>query len=254
KEEVLHPEGSINPQRDILLFEKLLIEEDLTLIVERIQRIESELKKGKKDNQKEFELLNRLKETLESKKALRSVELTIDEERLIRGFKLLSLKPITRVVNLGEEKKQADIEKLKNELNQEGFSVIEFYGRLEFEIEELEDEKLKEDFLKDLGIELCGVEVFIKKVYDNIGLITFFTIGEDQVRGWSILKGIKAPQAAGKIHSDMERGFIRTEVIDYTKFKDAPSFHSAKQKGILRQEDKDYIVKDGDIINFKFSI
>lgn len=254
KEEVLHPEGSINPQRDILLFEKLLIGEDSALIIERIQRIEDELKKGKKDNQKEFELLNKLKGMLENNKALRSIELTQDEEKLIRGFKLLSQKPIARVVNLGEEKKQADIEKLKNELNQAGFSVIEFYGRLELEMEALEDEKLKEDFLKDLGIELSGAEVFIKKIYDATGLITFFTIGEDQVRGWSIINGTKAPEAAGKIHSDMERGFIKAEVIEYSKFKDAPSFHSAKQKGILRQEDKDYIVNDGDIINFKFSV
>ncbi len=254
REEVLHTEGSINPQSDILLFERLLIEEDLALIIERIQRIEGELKKGKKDNQKEFELLNRLKEELENKKALRNIELTLDEEKLIRGFKLLSQKPIARVVNLGEEKKQADIEKLKNELNQAGFSVIEFYGRLELEMEALEDEKLKGDFLKDLGIELSGAEVFIKRIYDNIGLITFFTIGEDQVRGWSIIKGTKAPEAGGKIHSDMESGFIKAEVIEYYKFKDAPSSHSAKTKGFLRQEDKDYIVNDGDIINFKFSV
>ncbi len=254
REDVLHLEGSIDPIRDIDIFEKLLIEQDLSQINSRMEKVELELKKGRKDNQKEFDVLSKLKSHLEENKLIRNLELSLDDERLIRGFKFLSIKPICWVANLGEEKKQDYIDSLKNELGSRGIKLFEFYGRVELEIEELEDEQLKDEFLKDLGISLSGLEIFIKTIYDNIGLITFFTIGDDQVRGWPIISQTKAPQAAGKVHSDMERGFIKAEVVEYFKFKDATSFNQAKTKGYLRQESKGYIVQDADVINFKFSV
>lgn len=250
REDVLHTEGSIDPKRDIALFEEILINEDLAAVNERITRVETELKKGRKENQKEFDVLTKCRAILENKKPLRTLRLSLDEEKLIRGFKYLSLKPIVRVVNSGEEKKQPDIEKLKNELSK----CIPFYGRLELEMEELTDEALKADFLKDLGVTLCGAEIFIKQIYDNTGLITFFTVGDEITRGWAIIKGTKAPQAGGKIHTDIERGFIKAEIIEYGKFIESRSFNAAKQKGYLRQEDKDYVIQDGDIVNIKFSV
>ncbi len=254
REDVLHAEGSIDPKRDIALFEEILINEDLAAVNERITRVEAELKKGRKENQKEFDVLAKCKASLENKKPLRTLGLSLDEEKLIRGFKYLSLKPIVRVVNSGEEKKQPDIEKLKNELSKDGISCISFYGRLELEMEELTDEALKADFLKDLGVTLSGAEIFIKQIYDNTCLITFFTVGDEITRGWAIIKGTKAPQAGGKIHTDIERGFIKAEIIEYVKFVEARSFNAAKQKGYLRQEDKDYVIQNGDIVNIKFSV
>ncbi len=252
---VPHPKGEVNPLRDIAEVESDLIVLDLEVAQNRIKRIESELQKGKKDEGKECICLKRLVKELESEIPLRQVAISEDEKRLIRAYQFLSQKPLVVILNISEEQIGKPIsDKLKALDQSNAMAVIPFCGKLEMEIFEL-DETERAEYLKGIGLNGLSRDVVLDGIYARLGLLSFFTVVGDEVRAWGIRSGAKANEAAGKVHSDMERGFIKAEVIGFDDFKKCDfSFVNAKTKGLLRLEAKDYIIKDGDIINFKFSV
>ncbi len=255
---ITHPSGSIDIKRDIENLELELIFSDLFQIEKRIERIEKDLKKIKnKDLEREYDLLNKLKETLSEEKPLRTIDISPEDEKLIRGYTFLSLKPILHVINLNEN----EIEKAKNPteyFNLEGTvgknsRIVAMCAEIEEEIAQLpeEDKKL---FLEDLGIEEAAKDKLIHENYKLLGLISFFTVGEDEVKAWTIKNGTIAKKAAGQIHSDIEKGFIRAEVVKFDDFYKHKSMAKIKELGLMKLEGKEYLVEDGDIINFRFNI
>ena len=245
--EIPHPAGSIKPERDVREMEDELILADLIMIEKRMERVEKDLKKIKsKELKDEFELLDRLKKNLENNIPIRELELKGGEEFLTRGFQFLSQKPIIHLVNLAEGDNKVE-DKGKNSI------IISFYGKIEQEILDLDEDERK-IFMKEYGIDNSIRDEFLRKSYELLNLISFFTVGEDEVRGWTIKKGDNAYEAAGKIHTDLQKGFIRAEVIYWEDFIKSEGFKIAKEKGLLRLEGKEYIVKDGDIVHIRFNI
>lgn len=228
---------------------------DMEAIQNRTSALKKDIARGKKEEKKEYELLLRCQESLEKEMPLKGMNLTEEEDKLIRGYKFLTLKPMLVVANLSEEQLSSPpTEKLKEMLNARGIKLVEICGKAEMEILELE-EKDRKDFLKELGIRESGRDRFIRGCYEALDLVSFFTVVGNEVKAWTVKKGTSALEAAGKIHTDMQRGFIRAEVINYKTFIDCQSsLKEAKSKGLLRLEAKEYIVQDGDIINFKFSV
>ncbi len=252
-----HHSQTIDILRDIKSFENELILFDYILVDKRVERINNNLKRGLKEKEDELKLFLKLKEHLEKEVPLRELCFTEQELRLLLPYKFLSTKPLIHVVNHGEHSDQtlkSEITSLKEKyVDSTNTSLISLCATLEKEISELpkEDRKI---FLKELGIEEPASKLLVMASYKLLGFISFFTVGEDEVRAWTIKKGMTAKEAGGKIHSDIEKGFIRSEVISYKDFIETGSIKEAKEKGLLRLEGKNYIVEDGDIMNFRFNV
>lgn len=258
---VPHPEGSIDPCRDAELFELELIIADLGVVEKRLEKIDAEIgrKKGpeKQTLEQEKELLSKFKEQLTSEKPLRTVELSDEEQKLIRGYTFLSQKPMLIVANIDESdigKEKIDkLDKLQSFADSKEIPVLTFCAKTEMEIAQL-DEADRAEFMTALGIVESGREKLIKASYALLRLIAFFTVGEDEVKAWTITKGTPAQEAARKIHSDIARGFIRAEVAPYESIRTLGTWNNAKDKGQVRLEGKEYLVADGDCINFRFAV
>ena len=254
---VVHVDGSINPIRDIETINLELIFADLETIQKRLDRAKKAIKADKK-YQVEIDLLERIQKTLEEGKSARTLELSEEEKELIKDSFLLTLKPILYIANISEsqlENAQDDsyVKQVKEYAENENASVIPLCVKIEEELSGLE-EKDKKEMLEAIGLEESGLDKVIKASYDLLGLMSFLTAGEPEVRAWTIKKGTKAPEAAGKIHSDIQRGFIRAEVVAYQDLMKEGSMHAAKEKGLVRSEGKDYIMQDGDIVLFRFNV
>jgi GTP-binding protein YchF len=258
EESVVHPLGDTGPRRDVETVELEMIYGDLELVDKRLERIEQAAKRGKKPDEPEKKLLLKCKEALEKEKPLREVEFSEEERRAMSHLQFMSIKPEVVVLNIGEEEMNTETARVTEEEIEGLFRtgpvrVLSVCGKIEMEIAQLQAEEAKA-FLDDLGIEEPALNKLIRVSYDLLGLISFLTSGEDEVRAWTIGKGMNAQKAAGKIHSDIERGFIRAEVISYDDFISCGSMVAAREKGLLRLEGKTYEVADGDIINFRFNV
>ena len=254
---VIHVDGSVNPLRDIETINLELIFADLETLDKRLDKAKKNLKADKK-YQAEIDLIEKLKENLNNGIPARAVECNEDEQELVKDMFLLTTKPILYIANVSEE--QLDnvendelVKQVKEYASAEKAEVIPLCVKIEEELSGLEDDDKKE-MLEALGLEESGLDKVIKRSYDLLGLMSFLTAGEPEVRAWTIKKGTKAPQAAGKIHSDIERGFIKAEVVSYDDLMREGSMVAAKEKGLVRSEGKEYIMKDGDIVLFKFNV
>ena len=254
---VVHVDGSIDPLRDIETINLELIFADIETIEKRLDRARKALKADKKA-QAEIDVLEKIKNTLESGKCARTLSLSDEEKELIKDTFLLTMKPSLYIANVSEEQLQntnndENVKKVIEYAKNENAEVIPLCIKIEEELASLENED-KQEMLEALGLNESGLDKVIKASYDLLGLMSFLTAGEPEVRAWTIKKGTKAPQAAGKIHSDIERGFIRAEVVSYDDLIREGSMNAAKEKGLVRSEGKDYIMKDGDIVLFRFNV
>lgn len=254
---VTHVAGKIDPISDIETINLELMLSDLEMIENRLKKVEK-MAKGDKSYIKELELLETLKSSIEEEKPLRSLSFTDEELNLIKSFSLLSLKPVLYVCNVSEDDLLAEedneyVKQVKAYAKEEGSEVITVSAKIESEISQLTEEEKKE-FLAELGLKESGLDKLINASYDLLGLMSFLTAGEKEVRAWTIKKGTKAPQAAGKIHSDIERGFIRAEVINYKDLLECGGMSKAKEKGLVRLEGKEYVMQDGDVVLFRFNV
>ena len=257
-ENIIHVSGSVDALRDVDIINMELILSDIELIEKRIDRV-SKAMKGDKTLAGELELLNRAKAWLDEGHSARSMELSEDEAILLDQSPLLSRKPIIYVANIGEDEVSGEYESnpnyiaLKDFAEKEHSGIIPVCAGIEAEIAELEGED-KAMFLSDLGLSESGLDRLIKAGYTLLGLISYLTGGPQEVRAWTIKRGTKAPQAAGKIHSDFERGFIRAEVIAFDDLVACGTMAVAKEKGLVRSEGKEYVMKDGDVVLFRFNV
>ena len=256
---IVHVDGNINPVRDIETINFELIFSDIEVLDRRIAKVVRGAKNDK-TLAKELELLNRIKEHLENGKLAKTFELNDEEEEeWFATYNLLTAKPVIFAANVEEdslgtaEDDNEYVAKVREYAQEFGAEVFVVCAQIEQEISEL-DEDEKKEFLDDLGLEESGLEKLIKASYSLLGLISYLTSGEDETRAWTITKGTKAPQAAGKIHTDFERGFIRAEVVNYKDLAEHGSMLAAKEKGLVRSEGKEYVVQDGDVILFKFNV
>lgn len=258
---VPHTSGSIDPLRDAELLELELILADLAVVEKRLQKLDQEIqrKKGPERTSAELEkeLLARFKDDLTSEKPLRNVKLSEDELKIVRGYTFLSEKPLLMVANIDESEiekvETATLQKLTPFAQAKGAPLLTLSAKIEMEIAQL-DEKERGEFLSALGILEPSRDKVVKAAYQLLDVIPFFTVGEDEVKAWTITRGTHAQEAARKIHSDIARGFIRAEVAAFDALKECGSWHGAKEKGLVRLEGKDYIVQDGDCINFRFAV
>jgi GTP-binding protein YchF len=263
---VLHPMNNVNPSRDIEALELELIFGDLELVEKRLERMEDGIKKGKKPNDAEKSLLLKCKDTLEKEIPLRNIILNDKERKAMKHLQFVSTKPEVVVLNVGEndlntkrghellnKAKEYFESKYKAPLLVTCYSLLSLCGKIEMEIAQLDQDDAGA-FLNDLGIQEPALNKLINVSYDLLGLISFLTVGEDEVRAWTIDRGATAQKAAGKIHSDIERGFIRAEVINFEDFILCGDMSTARDRGLLRLEGKGYEVRDGDIINFRFNV
>ncbi len=254
---VVHVDGSVDPIRDIETINLELIFADIETVNKRLDKAKKNLKADKK-YQFEIDLLEKIKQTLENGLSARTLEFNEDEQLLVKDMFLLTTKPILYIANVSEEQLQ-DAEndplvlKVKEYAKKEKAEVIPLCVKIEEELSSLEDEDKKE-MLEALGLSESGLDKVIKKSYNLLGLMSFLTAGEPEVRAWTIKKGTKAPEAAGKIHSDIQRGFIKAEVVSYDDLMKEGSMLAAKEKGLVRSEGKEYIMQDGDIVLFKFNV
>lgn len=255
------PEGGLNPLRDVRKVNDELMLADLTLVETRLERIEKGLH-GRKivpgsPQTMELELMQKIRDQLENEKPLKELDLSNDEVKMIRSFDFLTLKPMIVVANVGEDQiGQSDnplLTGLREYCAAEGMELIELAANIEMEVAQLPEAEEKE-YLEALGIEEPARNKVVQSAYRALGLISFFTSGEDEVKAWTVDKGSKAVEAAGKIHSDLARGFIRAEIVSYDDFAKAGSWDAAKAAGLMRLETKDYIVKDGDIMVVRFKV
>lgn len=254
--DVIHVEGSVNPGRDIDIIEDELILKDLESVEKRYENLKKQARSGDKKIATEYEVVERLKEHLEEGNTARTFEAEDDERRAYKDLFLLSGKPVLYACNVSEEDVNSGnsyVDEVKEIAARHNDEVVTFCAKIEAEIAEL-DEDEKEMFLEELGLESAGLDRLIRGAYSNLGLITYFTAGPKEVRAWTIRKGTKAPQAAGVIHTDFERGFIRAETIAYDDYISLGSEKAARDAGKMRQEGKDYIVKDGDVMLFRFNV
>lgn len=256
--DVTHVSGSVDPLRDIDVIELELVLADLDSVQKRVERTRKNLKSGDKKYAAELDVLEKLESCLENGRPARSVSLTEEERVLIRDVHLLTTKPILYAANVGEDEvadatRNPHVAKVMDRAKQENAEVVVVCAQLEAEIAELEGED-RQAFLADLGLSESGLDRLIQSAYQLLGLVTYFTAGEPEVRAWTIRNGTKAPQAAGVIHSDFERGFIRAEVVHFDDLMVARSHAAARDAGKVRLEGKDYIVVDGDVIHFRFNV
>ena len=257
-DDIIHVEGSIDPIRDVETIDIELILSDLEIVERAIDRTVKAAKSDKKLLEK-LAVLEKVKAALEAGKCARAVGLDADEQAWIEESRLLTLKPIIYVANISEGEVGGDYEnnegyiKLKAHAESEGSEIIAVSAQIEAELAELDGEE-KMSFLSDLGIEESGLDKLIKSGYSLLGLISFLTAGPKEVRAWTITKGTKAPGAAGKIHTDFERGFIRAEVVSFEDLVREGDRTKVKEKGLLRSEGKEYVMKDGDVVEFLFNV
>ena len=253
---IIHVDGSINPVRDIETINLELVFADLETVEKRIDRA-SKLIKGDKKYQLEFDTWKKVRDALQNGKPARSLEYTDEELEIVRDGFLLTMKPILYVANVSEDQlldeNDANVNSVKEYAKQDKAEVIKLCVKIEEELSSL-DGNDKKEMLEALGLEESGLDKVIKASYDLLGLMSFLTAGEPEVRAWTIKKGTKAPQAAGKIHSDIERGFIRAEIVSYDDLMREGSMTAAKEKGLVRSEGKEYVMQDGDIVLFKFNV
>jgi ribosome-binding ATPase len=255
---VVHVEGSVDPIRDIELIDLELILADLESVEKRRERSQKMLKTGDKKIQAEVDLLDRLKAAFDDGKPARSVEMTNDEREILKSFPLLSAKPVLYAANVREDEvatgsDNALVQKVKEKAAQEEAEVVVICAKIEAEIAELEDEE-KQLFLTDIGLSESGLDRLIRAAFHLLGLMTYFTAGVQEVRAWTIKQGTKAPQAAGVIHTDFERGFIRAEIVGFVDLTTSGSQNAAKEKGLVRLEGKEYVMQDGDVVHFRFNV
>ena len=256
---VVHVDGSINSLRDIETINLELIFSDMEILDRRIAKTTKALK-ADKTLQGELDILNQVKATLEEGKSIRTMDLSDEDWAFVRSLDLLSSKPVIYVSNVSEDDLADDgvnnemVKAVREFAATENSEVVVICAQIEAEISELETEEEKLEFLETLGLSQSGLDKLIKSSYHLLGLISFLTAGEQEVRAWTIKNGTKAPQAGGKIHSDIERGFIKAETIAYDALIEHGTMSAAKEKGLVRLEGKDYIVKDGDVILFKFNV
>lgn len=256
-ENIIHVDGSVDPIRDIEVINVELVLSDLEIVTSRINRIGKKAMTTKnKDDVKEIELLERIKEALESNIPVRKLGLDEEEKKLISSFNLITLKPIIYALNVEDNDINTGnnyTKLVEDYAKKEGSETAIICAKLESELSELDEEE-KKLFLDDLGIKESGVERLINKTYDLLGLATFFTVGKDEVRAWTFKKGSKAPECAGIIHSDFEKGFIKAEVMSYNDLVSAGSELKVRELGKARIEGKEYIMQDGDICHFRFNV
>lgn len=257
-ENVVHVDGKIGPLKDIETINMELIFADEEMIDRRIQKTAKGMK-ADKSLKAEMDILEKIKATLADLKSVRTMDFTDDEQKFVKSLQLLTSKPIIYCSNVSEDDlienggDNAFVAEVKEFAATENADVVVISAKVEQEISELDDED-RDGFLEELGLEESGLDQLIRASYHLLDLISFLTAGPQEVRAWTIRKGTKAPQAAGKIHSDIERGFIRAETIAYDDLMAEGSMSAAKDKGVLRLEGKEYIVKDGDVINFRFNV
>jgi ribosome-binding ATPase len=252
--DVSHIRAEIDPEADIAVVNAELMLADLASVERRRDRIVKAAKTGDRDKARELDTLKKVEDGLDRELPVRMQELSAQDREILAGLFLLTAKPVIYVANLGEEELGKDGEWLKavrRVAAAEGAELVYFNAKLEAEIEELDPDEVRE-FLEAYGIEKLGLEEFVSHCYALLGLITFFTTESGECRAWPLLAGSTAVAAAGKIHTDMEHGFIRAEVISWEEFLEHGSFHAARDKGVVRAEGKEYLVKDGDVILFRF--
>ena len=254
---IVHVDGSIDPIRDIETINLELIFADIETLEKRLDKSQKMLKADKK-YQFEVDLIKKIKGVLEQGKPARSLEYSDEEKEILKEMFLLTSKPILYLANVSEEdlsnpEQNEYVKKVREYAKQENAEVIPLCVKIEEELSGLEEADKKE-MLEALGMEESGLDKLIKKSYDLLGLMSFLTAGEPEVRAWTIKKGTKAPQAAGKIHSDIERGFIKADVVSYNDLMKEGSMVAAREKGLVRSEGKEYIMQDGDIVLFKFNV
>lgn len=253
-ENITHVDGCIDPIRDIETITLELIFSDMDMVERRIDRTKTAMKGGDKKYLVELDILKRLYATLESGKPARSMPMTKEEEDYVKSLFLLTSKKVIYVANVEEGgENNSAFQKVNEYAKNENSEAVALCVKLEEELAELEEED-RLMFMEELGMSESGLDKLVKKCYSLLGLISFLTAGEKETRAWTIEKGTKAPQAAGKIHSDFEKGFIRAEIVDYDTLIECGSFNAAKEKGKMRSEGKDYVFKDGDVVIFRFNV
>lgn len=246
-EAVPHPLGTIDPLRDLGKLLDSMVFSDYEIVEKRLERLDKEGKRG----DREHALLSKIASRLEGSGAIGAEAIHEEENRLISGFQFLTTKPMIVVINTGE--RLVDIEPVRRRAAELGIDVFTIKGLQEMEISQLSPEDQRE-FLTDLGFETSARDRFLAALYNHLNLISFLTVGDKEVRAWSIPKGASAVQAAGKIHTDMQRGFIRAEVIEYGLLVEAGGFAEARKRGTLRLEGKEYEVQDGDVLSIRFNL
>ena len=255
---IIHVEGSVDPARDIETIDLELIFADLESVEKRIDRTAKALR-GDKKYQAELDMWVRIKEALEKGQSARSVELSEEEKEMAKDLALLTMKPIIYAANVAEDdfvngiENNPFIKAVEEIAAKDNAEVLPISARIEEEISQLEEDE-KAMFLEEMGLTESGLDRLIKKSYKLLGLISYLTAGQPEVRAWTITKGTKAPQAAGKIHTDFERGFIRAEVISFENLMACGTMAAAKEKGLVKSEGKEYVMQDGDIVHFLFNV
>ena len=256
---IIHVDGSVDPARDIETINLELIFADMDTVQKRKEKAEKSFRGGDKKAGAEAELAERLHTHLESGKPARTLECTDDEKQIMNGWFLLTTKPVIYAANIAEsdlgkdEKEIPFVEQVRAVAASEDAGVIVISAAIEQDIASMSPDEKKE-FLEELGIGQSGLDRLIKASYELLGLISFLTAGEDECRAWTIVKGTKAPQAAGKIHTDFEKGFIRAEIVPFETLAELGSMAACREKGLVRSEGKDYVMKDGDITLFRFNV
>lgn len=257
-ENIIHVEGSVNPVRDIETIQIELALADLASVEKRREKAIRSAKSGDKTAKAEIEILDKIQPVLEAGRPARAADLTDDEKKIAKQFFLLTTKPTVYAANVDEETllnpgSNPHVQAVREHAAKEAAEVVLICAKLEAELVALEPEERRE-YLKDLGLESSGVDNLIRAAYKMLGLMSFLTAGEKEVRAWTIPVGTKAPKAAGEIHSDIERGFIRAEIVSFDDLINTGSYAAAREKGLLRLEGKEYVMQEGDIVNFRFNV
>ena len=257
-DDIIHVEGSVDPARDIETIDIELILSDVEMVTRKIDRLKKALK-GDKSLQPQIDFFEEVLDTLKKGKRARTVETTEEQEEWLKEVALLTTKPIIYAANMSEDdftngiQDNKMLQTVRDIASEEHAAVLPICAQIEMDIVDMDKEE-KELFLSDLGLEESGLDRLIKECYSLLGLISYLTAGKPEVRAWTITKGTKAPQAAGKIHTDFERGFIRAEVVSYDDLIENGGMTACKEKGLVRSEGKDYVMKDGDVVLFRFNV
>lgn len=255
--DIINVNNTVNPIRDIEIINLELILADLESVNKRLEKGNKLLKVGDKTATMEVDLLTRIKEALEKEKPARSLTFNEEEQKIVNNFFLITTKPVIYCANISEDaitdEDNEYVRKVKEYAKKDNSECISLCARIEEELTKLNEED-RALFKEDLGIKEAGLDKLVRSCYSLLGLMSFLTAGEPEVRAWTIKKGTKAPQAAGKIHTDFERGFIKAEVVSYSDLMDCKGFVQAKEKGKVRIEGKDYVIQDGDVVLFRFNV
>ena len=258
-ENVVHVEGSVDPIRDIETINLELIFSDLEVLERRMEKSVKLARSGDKTAKAEYSLMERIKAHLEDNKPVRTLEVTEEEDEIVKSLFLITSKPVLYVCNISEDDMMSGhlendlVQKVQEHAKSENSETVIVAARLEEELSGLEDEE-KAEMLEEYGLTESGLDKLIRTSYKLLGLMSYLTAGVQEVRAWTIVNGTKAPQAAGKIHSDIERGFIRAEIVSFDALAELGSEAAAKEKGLYRLEGKEYVMKDGDVVNFRFNV